>query len=75
MNHQRNDAFGRSALTTVPKIRLLCPNLSCRKVLAVPGNLRGHTIRCSVCGTSVRVPDRRPQPAPATSDEDQPTKG
>ena len=56
------------ALDEMSKIRLLCPNLSCRKVLAVPANLRGHTIRCSVCGTSVRVPDRRAQPAAPAGD-------
>jgi len=45
-----------------PKIRLLCPNLACRKVLSVPANLRGRTIRCSICGTTVRVPIPKSQP-------------
>jgi len=41
-------------------IRLLCPNLKCRRVLAVPDSARGRAIRCGACGTSVRVPDSSP---------------
>ena len=38
-------------------IRILCPNLSCRKILAVPTSARGKTVRCKGCQTNIRVPD------------------
>jgi hypothetical protein len=34
----------------------MCPNLTCRKVLAVPTSYRGKTIRCRNCSTNIRVP-------------------
>jgi hypothetical protein len=34
----------------------MCPNLTCRKVLAVPGSARGKTVRCRACGTNIKVP-------------------
>ncbi|GIW74723.1 MAG: hypothetical protein KatS3mg103_1245 [Phycisphaerales bacterium] len=37
-------------------VRIMCPNLTCRKVLAVPSSARGKTVRCRVCGTAIRVP-------------------
>ncbi|HYF13966.1 MAG TPA: hypothetical protein VD971_02710 [Phycisphaerales bacterium] len=37
-------------------VRIMCPNLVCRKVLAVPTSLRGKTVRCKNCGTNIRVP-------------------
>lgn len=37
-------------------IKLMCPNLTCRKVLAVPSTARGKTVRCRNCGTNIRVP-------------------
>jgi len=37
-------------------IRMMCPNLICRKVLAVPTTARGKTVRCKACGTAIRVP-------------------
>lgn len=37
-------------------VRIMCPNLTCRKVLAVPENARGKTVRCKGCGTNIRVP-------------------
>ncbi|MCC6969425.1 MAG: hypothetical protein IT434_04315 [Phycisphaerales bacterium] len=40
-------------------VRILCPNLTCRKVLAVPGTARGKTVRCRACGTSIKVPAGR----------------
>lgn len=49
-------------------IRLVCPNLKCRRILVVPANTRGKTIRCSACGTAIRVPDQRPA-APADAAE------
>lgn len=37
-------------------LRIMCPNLSCRKVLAVPQSARGKTVRCKACSTSIKVP-------------------
>lgn len=36
--------------------RIMCPNLSCRKVLAVPESARGKTVRCRNCTTTIRIP-------------------
>lgn len=37
-------------------LRMMCPNLACRKVLSVPEMARGKTVRCKQCGTNIRVP-------------------
>jgi LSD1 subclass zinc finger protein len=42
-------------------VRIMCPNLSCKKLLAVPESARSKTVRCKACHTAIRVPD-----APAT---------
>jgi len=44
----------------------MCPNLSCRRVLAVPENARGKTVRCRGCGTNIRIPAKMPV-APAAA--------
>ena len=50
-------------------IQLICPNLRCRKVLAVPEEVRGRIVKCQHCSTMLRVPKPRPEdgptPAPA----------
>jgi len=43
-------------------IRLLCPNLKCRKVLAVPVGARGKAVRCRNCGMRVSVPAQPTSP-------------
>lgn len=45
-------------------VRVLCPNLICRKVLAVPESARGKTVRCKACGTAVKIPDAKPAATP-----------
>lgn len=50
-------------------IRMMCPNLTCRKVLSVPEAARGKTVRCKQCGTNIRVPQSK-TPAP-TDRQDQ----
>ena len=50
-------------------IRLICPNLSCRRILAIPVTARGKTVRCGTCGSSVRVPAAS-NPAPAKPAQD-----
>lgn len=42
---------------TTGSIRIMCPNLCCRKVLAVPTSARGKTVRCKACGTCIRIPE------------------
>jgi RNase P subunit RPR2 len=37
-------------------VRIMCPNLTCRKILSVPVQARGRTVRCRSCGTNIRVP-------------------
>jgi hypothetical protein len=50
----------------------MCPNLVCRKVLAVPESLRGKTVRCKACATNIKVPAKQvivapPPPDPANA--------
>lgn len=51
---------------TQDSIRIMCPNISCRRVLAVPENARGKTVRCRGCGTNIRIP-AKPPVAPAAT--------
>jgi hypothetical protein len=48
-------------------VRIMCPNLTCRRVLAVPGSARGKTVRCRNCGTNIRVPATPPSAKPDSS--------
>lgn len=57
-------------------LRIMCPSLSCRRVLAVPVSSRGKNVRCKSCGATIRVPDKSvapvpPPPAPADDDKDE----
>lgn len=45
-------------------VRVMCPNLKCRRILAVPVTARGKAVRCRGCGSHVRIPEK-PAPAPA----------
>jgi hypothetical protein len=49
-------------------IRIMCPNLTCRKVLAVPTNCRGKTVRCRACSTNIRVPQPQAAAPPVAKD-------
>jgi hypothetical protein len=40
-------------------VQLICPNLRCRKILAVPDEVRGKLVKCQHCTTMFRVPDAR----------------
>lgn len=53
-------------------VRIMCPNLTCRKVLAVPTSARGKTVRCRNCSTNIRVPE--PKSAAPQSDKDKDPK-
>ncbi|MCH8269727.1 MAG: hypothetical protein IH985_00755 [Planctomycetes bacterium] len=52
-------------------IRIMCPNLTCRKVLAVPVSARGKTVRCRGCGISIRIPEPAASPEPGESEDSQ----
>jgi len=54
---------------TPETVRIMCPNLTCRKVLAVPAAARGKTVRCRACSTSIRIPMVK---APAAQKADSP---
>ncbi len=44
-------------------VRIMCPNLTCRKVLSIPEVARGKTVRCKACGTNIRIPADKPTPS------------
>jgi LSD1 subclass zinc finger protein len=46
-------------------VTLICPSLKCRKVLQVPDITRGKSVRCSHCGASFLVPDKKKATATA----------
>lgn len=45
-------------------LRIMCPSLACRRVLAVPETARGRMVKCKGCGTTVRVPVKVEKPDP-----------
>jgi len=49
--------------------QLICPNLRCRKILAVPDEVRGKLVKCQHCQTLFRVPDAKHQPVAAGADK------
>lgn len=44
-------------------IRIMCPNLKCRAVLAVPPEARGRLVRCRNCGMNIKIPQQKVEPA------------
>ena len=40
-------------------VQIICPNLKCRKILAVPDELRSKSVKCQYCQTVLRVPEGR----------------
>jgi hypothetical protein len=59
-------------------IRIMCPNLGCQRVLAVPSSARGKLVRCRGCGSNIRIPENRvgeaPKAAPTGSSSGQQQK-
>ncbi len=45
--------------------QIICPNLRCRKILAVPEEVRGKLVKCQHCQTMFRVPDGKKTPVAA----------
>jgi LSD1 subclass zinc finger protein len=37
-------------------VKMICPNLKCRKILSVPDEVRGKQVKCQYCQTTFRVP-------------------
>ena len=37
-------------------VTIICPKLTCRKILSVPDDLRGKAVKCQHCQTPIRVP-------------------
>ena len=58
-------------------IRIMCPNVGCRRVLAVPMTARGRQVRCRFCSTSIRIPQKKepPKPEPADNADEASPKG
>ena len=53
-------------------VRLICPNLKCRKILSVPESARGKKVRCRGCGMRVQIPEKEAAPTlPATPPEEE----
>jgi len=50
-------------------IRIMCPNLRCKSVLAVPQEARGRVVRCKQCGSNIRVPQRADAAAAGTPND------
>jgi hypothetical protein len=49
---------------TVDQLRIMCPSLNCRRVLAVPASSRGKNVRCKNCGATIRVPEKQAAQTP-----------
>ena len=46
--------------------QIICPNLSCRKILKAPDEARGKVVKCKHCSAMLRVPEaKRPALAAA----------
>jgi len=39
-------------------IRIMCPNLACQRILAVPAHARGKLVRCRGCSMTIRIPQK-----------------
>lgn len=44
-------------------VRVMCPNLRCRSILAVPNEARGKMVRCRNCGMNIMVPPKAAAPS------------
>ena len=40
-------------------VKVMCPNLACQRILAVPAHARGEIVRCRGCNTNIRIPQAR----------------
>ena len=51
-------------------IRIMCPSLSCRKILAVPVSSRGKNVRSQSCGSTIPAPEKAATAATAAPSAD-----
>ncbi len=51
-------------------IRIMCPNLSCQRILAVPEAARSKVVRCRMCGMNIRIPVAKDEGKPTTTEGD-----
>ena len=51
-------------------LRIMCPSLQCRRVLAVPESARGRTVKCKSCGATVRIPVKATIATPVKGDSE-----
>lgn len=60
-------------------VRIMCPNLRCRAVLAVPPEARGRLVRCRNCGMNIKIPAKsepvKAEPSPEVGPEESRTVG
>lgn len=60
-------------------VRIMCPNLRCRAVLAVPPEARGRLVRCRNCGMNIKIPAKaepvKAEPVPETDQPEQKKAG
>jgi len=54
-------------VTAESVIRIMCPNLTCKRVLAVPVHARGKLVRCRSCGMNIRIPALKTEGDPAAA--------
>lgn len=52
-------------------VRMICPNLKCRKVLSVPDSARGKKVRCRGCGMRVQIPAKATAPTTPAPTQDE----
>ncbi len=45
---------------SMSSVKIMCPKLTCRKILAVPETARGKTVKCKSCSTIIKVPAKAP---------------
>jgi len=38
------------------QIRIMCPNVVCRKIMTVPSAARGKVVQCPQCRKRIRIP-------------------
>lgn len=61
---------GESDVANESIIQIMCPKLTCRRILAVPARARGKLVRCRGCGSTIRVPQTRQSQPAAESEQD-----
>jgi hypothetical protein len=59
-------------VTTESVIRIMCPNLACKRVLAVPVHARGKLVRCRGCGINIRIPALKATETSAAAEPQEP---